>query len=562
VSHAATDRSSAESTEQSSVLSNSAVMAAGTAVSRLSGFVRAALLSFALGGSVHADVFNVANSLPNMLYILLAGGVFNAVLVPQLIRAQKHDPDGGEAYTNRVVTVAGVFLVAVTVVLVAAAPLIVDLVASSYDGAVRDSAIAFTRYCLPQVLFYGMYVLVGQILNARGSFGPMMWAPIANNVISVAVILLYVAFFGAVEGAEVYGGYSSGQELLLGLGSTVGILAQLLILVPYLRRAGFVYRPRFDLRDSGLGHTLRLGIWTVLFVIVNQVAYVVVQRLATSGAADAPDGTGFTIYSFSFLVVMVPHSVVTVSLATAILPRLSRHAAAGDLQALGDSLAATLRSALAVIVPFVLLLPVIAPDLARLVFAHGAAADLVPSYTPTLSLFGLGILFFTVHYLVLRGFYALEENRTAFFVQIAVSGTNIVAALLYVAWASPAHTSPALVLAYASAYAVGSAVSYAVLRRRLGVRASGRSDLDTSELVTYFCRVTVAAGLATTVTTPLVWVLNQLSEDPGSVLAAVRLLVVGGVDVAVFLLLARLLRLDEVNQVLATFTGRLSRPRS
>ena len=261
-----------EVAEQSRLLSNSAVMAAGTTVSRLSGFVRAALLSYALGKSLHADVFNVANSLPNMLYILLAGGIFNAVLVPQLVRSMRNDPDRGDAYTNRVVTVAGLFLVAVTVLLVVAAPLLVDLVAPTFDGAVRDSAIAFTRLCLPQVFFYGMYVLVGQILNARGSFGPMMWAPIANNVISVAVLLIYIVGFGKAEGAEVQGPFSSGQELLLGIGSTLGIVVQLLILVPYLRRAGFVYRPRLDLRGTGLGHTLRLGVWTVLFVIVNQIA--------------------------------------------------------------------------------------------------------------------------------------------------------------------------------------------------------------------------------------------------------------------------------------------------
>src|SRR5262245_17695641 len=280
-------------------------MAVGTTLSRLSGFVRAALLSYALGKSVHADIFNVANSLPNMLYILLAGGIFNAVLVPQLVRAMRSDPDRGDAYTSRVITVAALFLVAVTAVLVVAAPLIVDLVAPSYDGAIRDSAIAFTRFCLPQVFFYGMYVLVGQILNARGSFGPMMWAPIANNVISVAVILTYIVAYGQAEGDAVFGGFSRGQELLLGLGSTLGIVVQFVILLPYLRRSGFIYTPRLDLRGSGLGHTLRLGIWTVLFVVVNQVAYVVVQRLATSGAAASDSGTGFTIYSNSFLVVMV-----------------------------------------------------------------------------------------------------------------------------------------------------------------------------------------------------------------------------------------------------------------
>ena len=536
--------------EQSTLLSNSAVMAAGTTVSRLTGFVRAALLSYALGRSLHADVFNVANSLPNMLYILLAGGIFNAVLVPQLVRSLRNDPDRGDAYTSRVVTVAGLFLIAVTVLLVVAAPLLVDLVAPTYEGAVRDSAIAFTRLCLPQVFFYGMFVLVGQILNARESFGPMMWAPIANNVISVAVLVIYIVAYGQAEGAEVHGPFSSGQELLLGLGSTLGIVVQLLILVPYLRRAGFAYRPRLDLRGSGLGHTLRLGIWTVLFVIVNQAAFIVVQRLATGGAAESPDGTGFTVYSFSFLVVMVPHSIVTVSLATAMLTTLSAHAAAGDRAALAGALASTLRAALAVIVPFVALLPVIAPDLARVVFAHGAAAEGgVDAYVPTLSLFGVGILFFTVHYLVLRGFYALELNRTVFFVQCLVAATNIVAAVALVAATTAKQTSPALVAAYAASYAVGSVVSYLLLSRLLG-------GLRSRRLLVFGGRLAIATGLATGLTFPVAQVLDGLADDPGLVISAVRLVAVGAVDVLLFLVFARLLRIEEVSQVVATLTRR------
>lgn len=543
-----TDRPVDEVAEQSSLLSNSAVMAAGTTVSRLSGFVRAALLSAALGAGLHADVFTVSNTLPNALYILLAGGVFNAVLVPQLVRALRSDPDRGDAYTNRVITAAGIFLVVVTVVLVVAAPLIVRVVTNHYQGEVFDSAVAFTRFCLPQVFFYGMYVLVGQILNARGSFGPMMWAPIANNVISVAVILVYLLVYGAAAGAETQGGFSGGQELLLGLGSTLGIAAQFVILVPYLRRAGFVYRPRFDLRGTGLGHTLRLGVWTVLFVVVNQVAYVVVQRLATGGAVAG--GTGATVYAFSFGVVMVPHSIVTVSLATAMLPRLSAYAAAGDRPALAGQLSATIRSALVVIVPFVALLPIIAPDLARVVFAHGAAAkDGVDTYVPTLSLFGLGILFFTFHYLVLRGFYSLELNRTVFFVQCAVAATNIVVAVVLVGATSAEHTAPALVLAYAASYLVGSVVSYLLLSRRLG-------GLRTRRLLTFGGRLVIAAGLATSLTFPVAQVLEGLADDPGTIVAAVRLVCVGAVDVLLFLVLARLLRIREVTDVLATLTRR------
>ena len=413
-------------------------MAAGTIVSRLSGFVRSTLLAAALGFSLHADIFNIGNTVPNMLYILLAGGVFNAVLVPQLVRAMKHDADGGEAYTNRIVTLAALFLGLVTVLLVVAAPVVMSLY---LDGSWGDPALAeqrasvidFARFCLPQVFFYGMFVLVGQILNSRGRFGPMMWAPIANNVISVAVLVVYLIAFGPARGAETSGGFSSDQELLLGLGSTVGIAAQLLVLLPYLKSAGFSYRPRFDFRHTGLGHTLKLGTWTVLFVIVNQIAYTVVVRLASGGTTSGDaDGTGYAVYAAAFLIVMVPHSVITVSLTTAILPRLSQRAADGDLAGVARNLSATLRTALTVVVPFAALLPVVAPDIANVVWGHGAASVSYENAVPTLSLFGAGVVFFTVHFLMLRGFYALEQTRTVFWIQCAVAATNIVSAVVLV----------------------------------------------------------------------------------------------------------------------------------
>jgi putative peptidoglycan lipid II flippase len=186
------------------ILSSSAVMAAGTVVSRMSGFVRSALLVAALGQQLHADQFNIANTIPNTVYILLAGGVFNAVLVPQLVRSMKHDPDGGTAYANRVVTLAVLFLGVVTVLLVVAAPWVLQLyLGQEYDqpqlAAQRESIVDFARFCLPQVFFYGMFVLVGQILNSRGYFGPMMWAPIANNVIATAVLVVYLVLYGTVS---------------------------------------------------------------------------------------------------------------------------------------------------------------------------------------------------------------------------------------------------------------------------------------------------------------------------------------------------------------------------
>ena len=547
------------SAQQPSILASSAVMAAGTVVSRMSGFVRSALLAAALGVSLHADLFNIANTIPTMLYILLAGGVFNAVLVPQLVRSQKNDPDGGAAYTNRVVTLAALFLGIVTVALVVAAPQVMSVFLDGrYDEPDRaahlDSIVAFARFCLPQVFFYGMFVLVGQILNARGRFGPMMWAPIANNVIAVGVLVVYLLTYGPAQGAERVGPFTDGQEALLGAGSTLGIVVQLLVLVPYLRKAGFTFRPRFDFRGTGLGHTLRLAVWTVLFVVVNQVAYTVVVRLASSGTADAGDGTGYSIYSSTFLIVMVPHSIVTVSLATAVLPALSARAADGDLAALATSLAGTLRTALAVVVPFAALLPVIALDLSHVIWGYGAAADAYDRYAPSLAVFGPGLVFFTVHYLVLRGFYALEQTRVVFLVQCVVAAVNITMAVTLVALTDDAATSPALVGAYAASYAVGSATSYLVLSRRVGGLAGRRT-------LRFVGRLLVVTALATAVGGLAMWGLTTLLGDSWPA-AALRVAVVTGLGAATFLVAARALRLSEVTDVLATLTRRFGRARA
>ena len=544
-------------TTSAGILSSSAVMAAGTAVSRMSGFVRSALLIAALGTVVHADVFAIANTVPNMLYILLAGGVFNAVLVPQLVRSMKQDADGGEAYTNRIITLAALFLGTVTVLLVVAAPWVMQLfLGGPWDdpelAAQRASAIDFARYCLPQVFFYGMFVLVGQILNARGRFGPMMWAPIANNLVAIAVLATYLLVFGPAKGAEVFGPFTTGQEALLGLGSTAGIVLQLAVLVPYLAKAGFRYRPRFDLRGTGLGHTLRLGMWTVLFVVVNQIAYTVVVNLAGSGPAQAPgesSSTGYAVYSMAFLIVMVPHSIITVSLATAVLPQLSRLAADHDLGGLARSLNSSLRTALAVVIPFALLLPLVALDVSHVIWGYGAGADSYQNFAPTLALFGIGLVFFTVHYFMLRGFYALEQTRTVFLVQCVIAVTNIAVALLLVREATAEQTSPALVLAYAASYLVGAGLSSAVLARRLG-------GLGFGDLVRFVGRLVVVAGASTALAYGATWLLADLGDDPTLVVALLRALAVTAVDVVVFLVLARVVHLSEVTDVLNTVTRR------
>jgi putative peptidoglycan lipid II flippase len=560
-----------EGTGSRSLLSSSAVMAAGTIVSRLSGFVRGILLAAALGVGLHADVFNIANTVPNMLYILLAGGVVNAVLVPQLVRSMKNDADGGEAFTNRVITLAALFLGVVTIALVVAAPWLMRLFLDPHffdpsRSAQLESVVDFARYCLPQVFFYGMFVLVGQVLNSRGRFGPMMWAPIANNVVSVAVLVAYLLTIGPAEGPEKQGGFSAHAEALLGIGSTVGIVVQLLVLLPYLRAAGFRYRPRFDFRGSGLGHTLRLGVWTVLFVIVNQVAYTVVVRLASRGTVGgpgaggpggpggpgSPEGTGYTIYSNSFLLTQVPHAIITVSLATAMLPLLSSYAAEGRLADVGEGGSSTLRSAYALVVPVAALFAVMALDIADVIWGYGGAASDFDNFAPSLALFGIGLVLFTAHYLMLRGFYALEQTRRVFWIQCAIAATNIVAAVLLTHGAPPSETAPRLVIAYACSYAVGAATSYAMLSRTVGGLAGRR-------LLRFLVRLVIAVGISAAVAWGLREALGELVPGGGKLHAVLDLAVVGLGFAATYLGLARVLRITEVTDVMTLVTRRLTR---
>lgn len=538
----------------SRVLSATAVMATGTILSRFSGYFRTLLIIAALGQALHADIFTIANTIPNAVYILVAGGVFNAVLVPQLVRAMKNDEDGGDAYAARIITLSAIFLAVVTVFLIIVAPLLmrVYLDGRYFDpdrAAHLDSAIAFTRYCLPQVFFYGMFVLLGQVLNARQKFGPMMWAPIANNLIAIVVLSLYLLVWGPPTDAEQVGPFSSTQELVLGLGSTLGIVVQFLILLPFLRRAGFHYRPRFDFRGTGLGHTARLGVWTVLFVVVNQLAYLVVTRLASGGTVEG-GGTGNTVYASSFLIMMVPHAIVTVSLTTAILPRISGLAADRRLADMGSTLGDTLRTALVVVLPFATLVPIVATDIAGVLFDAGAGDP--GAFAPTLAVFGPALVFFTVHYLMLRGFYALEQTRLVFFIQCAISATNIVVAVWVVDRATPEQTAPALVLAWMASYVVGSAISYAMLSRTLG-------GLQTPALVRFLVRMALACALAGVAAWSVEQALAGLGEEPGILLSLLRGGLAGLAGGLVLLLAARLMRIREVTSLVDSVAGRLKR---
>ncbi len=534
----------------SRLVSASALMAGGTLVSRLLGFARILLLAALFGNaSRQGDMFTIANTVPNSMYILLAGGVLNTVLVPQIVRAIKGDSDGGEAYTNRVMTAGLLALGLITVALTLAVPVVIDLYAadgyrSPGLGAQHQSMVMLGYYCMPQVFFYGVHVLAGQVLNARERFGPMMWAPIANNIISIAVLGLFFVVFGQTDTRAAF---TAGQELLLGLGSTLGIVAQAAVLVPFLRRAGYRFRPRFDFRGTGLGKTAALAKWTIGYVLVTQLAVVVVSKLA-SGATVRGAGAGLLSYSNAYAVWILPHSLITLSLATAMLPTASAMAAAGDLDGVARETMRALRLALTALLPAAVAFLTLGVPVAQVLFGFGRGAGDARYVGWALMALAVGLVPFTVQYLCLRAFYALEDTRTPFFLQLVIAAANVVFGVAVVALVDrPSLVAAALGLAYSLAYVVGVPVSLARLRRRL-------PGLRPFELVQHCVRLLLAVIPAASVAVLLCWGLGGRADSQPA-----RILVLGVAGIAavgLFLLAARLLRITEVTAIVATVLRR------
>ncbi|NEA51177.1 murein biosynthesis integral membrane protein MurJ [Streptomyces sp. SID10815] len=521
---------------------SSLLMAVGTVVSRATGLIRQVLQAAALGTGLLASTYNTANTVPTSLYTLLIGGALNAVLVPQLVRARTTQPDGGRAYEQRLVTLVVCVLGAGTALAVWAAPQIVGL----YMRDAPDShaafalTVTFARFLLPQIFFYGLFSIYGQVLNAREKFGAMMWTPVLNNLV---LVVMFGAYLGLMTVPGRVEDITADQVRLLGIGTTAGIALQAFALIPFARAAGFRFRPRFDWRGTGLGKSVHAAKWTLLFVLANQVALTVVTNYANAADQELPQaGAGYSAYTYAQTIWMLPQSIVTVSLVTALLPRMSRAVAEGRVPDLRADLSRALRISGVVIVPAAFLFLALGPQVASLLFAHGSAdAASTRPLGYMLRAFGLGLIPFSAQYLLLRGFYAFEDTRTPFFMAAWIAGVNIALAtachaLLPARWAVVGMAG-----AYTLSYVAGLALTAHLLRRRLG----GRID-DGALWRTYgklFCAAGPAAGLG--------WGAARVCADPGSgTWPAAIALAAGVLTTAVgYLLLARLLRIGELRRL-------------
>jgi putative peptidoglycan lipid II flippase len=515
----------------------SRTMAIASAASRLTGFLRSLAITAALGVALVGNAYNTANTLPNIVYELLLGGVLTSVVVPLLVRAQERDRDGGEAYTQRLLSLAVLGLAVTTVLATLAAPLLTILYTAD-GGAKADLTTFFAYLLLPEIFFYGLGAMIGAVLNTRGSFAPPAWAPVLNNLVVIAIAGLFFAVTVG-DGGRTTNELSTGEVLLLGIGTTLGIVVQALVLLPALRRTGFRWRLRLDLRGSRLGEAGPLALWVIGYVVISQIGYLVQLRLANGIPDTEPGVTTFTNASLLF---QMPYGILGVSLLTALMPRMSRAAARGDQDSVLSDLSLGARLSALALLPVTALFVVLGPAIGTVIYGHGRTeVGEAREIGVVLAFSAFGLVPFAITMLQLRVFYAVKDARTPTMINLGMMAARVLLSLLAAVTLSDRHLVAGLAVATSLSYVVGAVVGEALLRRRFG-------RLDTARTVrasTRFLVMSVLAGLAAWMV--LMVVSNATGRGVlGSLVAVLLGSVAAGAVLVVSVLVGRSAELDDV----------------
>jgi putative peptidoglycan lipid II flippase len=533
----------------------SGIMAIGTILSRLTGFVRALLAVAVLGTALLADTFNVANTMPNILYNLLVGGALTAIFVPQLVRSFD-DQDGGHGFASRLVTTISLILLALVVVGVLFAPALVRLYAPEFSTpgfeAEREIAIAFTRYCLPQIFFLGLFTMLGQVANARGSFAPLMWAPIANNLVVIAVFTAVLI----VERSLLIGTITDLQVQILGWGTTLGVVVQALILIPVVKRSGIHIRPMFGL--SGLGKSFGLAGWTLVYVLISQLGYLVTVNVATSAAvrsaqAGVTTGVGFTPFTSAYYIMLLPYSIVTISIVTALLPHLSRLAIAGNTEEVRKQLIRAIRMVGVVTVPSSVALLLFGPLMTQALYL-GISSEDARYIGFVLSALSIGLVAFSINLILIRGFNAFEDTKTQVVSILIINLISVGLSYLFLETLDSYWVTVGLGGAFSVSYIVGLFITISLLKKHIG-------RLQVSDFAGQHGFLLIASLVGMLPFFAIALFFDWAYDDASLALRAIRLtFILAGSGIA-YLFLARALKVSEIAGLKAFATSTLRRRR-
>jgi putative peptidoglycan lipid II flippase len=518
----------------------SGVMALGTIISRITGFFRAILGVAVLGTALLADTYNVANTMPNILYNLLVGGALTAIFVPQLVRSFS-DPDGGDAFASRLVTTISGILLALVAIGVLFAPLLVRIYAPEFSATgfeqERQIAIAFTRYCLPQIFFLGLFTMLGQVANSRGSFAPLMWAPIANNIVVIAVFGLFLALQEPLS----IGAISDFQVQLLGWGTTAGVVIQALILIPVVKRSGITLRPIFGVK--GLGKSFGLAAWTLIYVLISQLGYLVTVNVATTAAvrsaqAGIKTGVGFTPYTSAYYIMLLPYSIVTISIITALLPHLSRLAIDKNVAEVRLQLIRAIKMVGVVTVPSAIALIFFGPLITEVLYM-GISLEDSRYIGYVLAALALGLIPFSINLILIRGFNAFEDTKTQVLSIFIINLISVALSYLFLAKLDSGVVTIGLGIAFSISYIVGLFITLNLIKRHIGRLTLGDFAKQHGSLV-------LASLIAMVPFALLSYLLDWSGGGAPTLIRALRLaLILGGSGVG-YLFIAHKLKVAEI----------------
>jgi len=529
----------------------SAILASGTTVSRILGFVKALVLAQTIGAvGLGTDAFAVANQLPNTVFVIVAGGVLNAVLVPQIVKAASHS-DGGRGYINKLVTLALAVLAVATLIATLLAPLLVTLAGFTMPPGQTALATAFAYWCLPQIFFYGLYSVLGEVLNARNSFGPFTWAPVLNNVVAIIGLVAFNLLFAPGEGSTLSLDFWTPDKVAVLAGSaTLGVAVQGLILFVFWRRVDLSFRPDFRWRGVGLGQAGRIASWTFGMLIVTQLAGLVETNVVLTASGN--DVSTFVL-SNAWLIFMLPHSIVAVSIATAYFTRMSQHASSGDLAGVRRDLSASIR-----VISLIMVLATIVLMAVSFTFS-GFFTTTFPDQLAMGNVvigFLIGLPPFSILFVVFRGFFALGDTRTPFYVTVFQAVVFSLGALIVLFFVPKEFIGFAVALVMSIAGTLQALLAVILIRRRLG---GGGGAVVVRSLVRY-----LIAAVPTLVVGILIAALVGVTDPDGFASATVpgaviSMIVIGAVMSLLYIGALRLLKSPELNDALTPLLARVTR---
>ena len=520
---------------QPSLAKASGSMLIANLVSRITGFVRTVMLGSIIGFGAINDSYSLANNFPNIVYELLLGGVLASVVIPSLVRAQHEDEDGGESFAQRLLTVTLVILLVGTVIAVACSPLLTKIYFSSSGTDKPELTTALTYLILPEIFFYGVFGIVSGILNTKHAFKAPAWASVANNLVMFVTLGIYAVMPGEISLNPVRMG--DPKLLVLGIGTTLGIVVQSVIILPALRRAGFRFRWRWGI-DARLRQFGRLAGWLVLYTLITQVGYTELSTVATSAASGS-----YAVYASAWNLIQVPYGVVGVSLLTAIMPRLSKAAATGDMKGVVDNLSTGSRMTSVMLIPLVAIMTVLGPEIGQALFSLGHGGSNATQLGLTLTTSSFGIVCYSITLLQLRVFYAMSNAWiptviNLIMVSIRITLFNITPRVL-----DAHHVVYGLAFANGFSFLIGAIVGAIWLRVRIG-------RLGMKRVLTTIGKVIVSsvwgAGAALLIAEGISHVQHAHSTATVELHAWLSLLIGTALGLAITFSLMRLLRVSEI----------------